>query len=230
MGSNKSISKLPNELSIEDLINSAESDPSPVQKINLEKNDVVLFLTFYDIKPGRNVIKKRFLYELYRKWSSNSVSKHMFGHEVGKFLPSYQIGKDSIYKLSINAFDINERLYALILKKTKNKTKSSNYMKHFEHFIKKYEIKHGTVWLESFVLYYLYDKWIYKINKNNPLGRRQFFNFCKMYFKFKRLTKSKIMWFGIHKNIYKQLTRGEIREIRQGYYEKNKRERKEKRI
>lgn len=227
MGSTKQQS-LPGNLSLEDLL---EAINSPQEHVGAEKplNDdstVYGFLVTYGIKPGNYPVKARLFYELYKRWTKDPLEKASFDYQIAKYLVYGQKYNQKIYFIDKDAFKISEEIQRLLT--PKNKTKSKSYKKHFETYLKKYNIKPGNFWVESYVLYYLYDKWVYGIKKKTPLGEQQFHLFCKLYFKHKRIGSSRVMWFGVNgEDLMKIVPKSKIKRIREGrkfrYGKKSKR-------
>jgi hypothetical protein len=208
---------LPGNLALEDLleaINNPQEHTSPESPIN-EDASVYGFLITYGIKSGESTIKSRLLYELYKCWTKTPLTKTQFEKHVTKYLINSSRSGQTVYLIDKDAFKIGEEIQKFLI--PNNKTKSKSYKKHFETYLTKYNIKPGTYWLESYILYFLYDKWIYSIKKKAPLGEKQFFNFCKLYFKYKRNDSSRVMWFGLDKeSLMKTVTEDQLRRIRKG--------------
>jgi len=191
--------RLPANLTVEDLLDSLEQedDAEATPSVN---DDVLSFLLAFDIKAGTEPVSPRLLRELFNKWTPNTLDAATFHYRITKYLPKRRIGQQYLVSVDKASWKISEEIQKLILSNTRDKTKSRAYKRHFDNFLKKYNIKPGTFFVESYILYYLYDKWVYGIRKTNGLGEKQFINFCKLYFKVKRNSKSRVMWFGIDKD------------------------------
>jgi len=211
---------LPNSLSNEQLIELLQTAPDALQAYALTNNDIIPFLSIYNIKPGKNLITRRLVYNLYSKWSPNPLLSRQFSRELSQYLLVHQKGPVQYYRLNIKAFKLKEEALKLIQQSSMDKTKSPRYKQHFENFLKYYNITSGNYWIPSYGLYYIYDMWSYKIRKNNPLGEIQFFNFCKLYFDYKRKSVSRVMFFRVSKNITQHITTTEIQQLREARYEK----------
>jgi hypothetical protein len=217
--------RLPSEISVEELLNSLEdsTEESSLQDIN---DDIVSFLLAYGIKPGPNPVQKSLFYSLYRKWSKNPLEKSKFYFRIKKFLITHQKGPNLFYLIDKDVFKVTEEIQKFVLSGSINKTKSKKHKTHFENYLKKYNISPGDFYVESYILYYLYDKWVYSINKKTPLGEDQFFNFCKLYFNQKRNSVSRISWFGVDKESFLKVMpydkMEKLRESRKTRYGKKK--------
>lgn len=212
---------MPNNLSLDDLINTAELEEEKQESVIEYDTDIVSFLLAFDIRQGSYAVTVKLFYDLYKKWSKNPVKKTKFDKEVANFLIRHQKGPNVYYLVDKDVFKVSEEIQKLILGSRIDKTKSKTYKIHFDNFLKKYQLKSGTYYIESFILYFLYDRWAYSINKKNSLSSAQFFNFCKLYFPFKRNSESRVMWFGIEKEGLLRMTKPEtILEIRKGRHQR----------
>ena len=223
--------KLPSEFTTEELLELAKDTTFNKEErdvITEHINDVVPFLSHFDIKPGTDIITKRFFYNLYKEWSTNPILKASFDDIISQYFLIHQKGNKYYYLINKNSLQLSKRLYKLILERTVDKTKSKNYKNHFDSFLTANKVKAGNYWIESFILYYLYDKWTYKNKNNNPLGRNQFFNFCTLYFKHKRRTSNRLQWFAVNKSILKHFTSEQLERIRKGHDDASRKPKKTK--
>jgi hypothetical protein len=220
--------KLPNEISNEKLLELLDTAKPETADTKASKYDIISFLTHFDIKPGDQLIKARLLYDLYRQWSKHPVPIALFGSEVTKYLLVHSYGRNTFYKLNQEAFKLSEKAFKLMSSRKINKPKSPRFRQHFENFLKHYGLKGGTVWIEGYVLFYLYDKWVYNINKSKPFGYNTFLQMCKLYFKHKRRTTSQMEWYAVDAGIKKLLSEETMNEIRLGKKLRDEREEKRK--
>lgn len=207
---------VPTNITIDDLLESLNQKENTEDSPSVElKNDVLSFIITFNLKAGNEAVSKRLICDLYYKWSKNPVERTQFFYEITKYIPTRQIGPKSLYSIDTKAWKITEDIQRLVLANKRDKTKSRTYKKHFDNFLKKYSLAPGSYYIESYILYYLYDKWVYGIKRQNPLGENQFFNFCKLYFKYKRNSESRVMWFGVdEKALLKVISLDQINRIR----------------
>jgi hypothetical protein len=194
--------KLPGEWTLEELLESASKETNEaVQETDTASSiidsDVFTFINSLAIKPGTKKVNKRLIYKLYRNWSPQHVTPTVFGQFFSMFFES----NTNSYFLNLDALQIVRTPVKYIRKVKRDKTKSKNYKVHFEKFMKFYGLTNGSCFVESYVLYYMYDVWTYDNNNKAPMGSKQFFNFCEIYFEKKRLESSKIGFFGINEDI-----------------------------
>src|ERR1017187_7676534 len=76
------IKTLPNEADLSDLLESLKKED-----VVESDNDVVSFLSYFNIKPGDELTASWFLYRLYRGWSKKPVKQRSFSLEISKYLP-----------------------------------------------------------------------------------------------------------------------------------------------
>lgn len=204
--------KLPNELSTEDLL--LVVDNNPTESNNILPDNILGFLSFYNITPGTNSVRVSLLYQLHCAWSKNPTSLINFGKQISNYLPADESKTRSrSYFINLEALNLSKRAYELLSKREIKKTKSPNYQKHFDNFLKAHNFAKGENWTESYLLYYLYDKWAYKIKKSRSLSKNQFYKFCKINFECKRTKLT--TWFAINTLITEYLSEEHIMQIRE---------------
>jgi len=163
-----------------------------------ETNDINDFLSVFGLKTGEHEVTGPRIYKLYQKWSQNPLDSRSFHYNLKLF-----IGFDKVYLLNKDSNFFQK--YCEI--KKPDKTKKPLSLKHFKTFMDKFQIKSGRFYIKDVVLYNLYDKWVYKNNKNNPLSYYQFLKFCRLFFK---KPPPKIVrqneWFSVHKDVKQFLT------------------------
>lgn len=211
--------KTPTSHTDEELLQTLEHPSNTVQDnemINyMALGEVAAFLSRFKIEQGKDAVSKRLLLELYRSWTKEPMTKLQFELEIAKYLMIHQKGSQTFYLINQKAMTLSQEAYKFLEKKTRDKTKSPNWRLHFENFLSKYDLKPGNYFLESFVLYNLYDKYVYEIGKKMPLGENQFYNFCNLYFTNKRLTDNRVSWFGVDESIKNAISEESINTLRE---------------
>lgn len=207
------LKSLPHKLSNEDLLKALEKEDS--REVILEgRNDVLPFLSHYNIEPGDYKVAKRAIFDLYRKWSDEPVTKTVFAREFTKYIP-YE--HSNFHFINIKAIEIGYKTFQLIQDHKYDKRKNPKHRAHFEKFLSTFDIKKGDIWIEGFVLFYLYDKWTYETKKQHYIGRKYFNMFLQLYLPNKRIGSSKMKIFKVDKNVLQHLPN--IDSIRKGYYD-----------
>lgn len=190
------------EISKEDLLDLVNSNTNKVTIFDY-KNDLLDFISTYNIIQGENRIPGQLIYNLYKRWSKNPLHRNHFGQEMSQLFPNIRYGQGNVFLIN------KEKDYFLekIVNKKQNKTKRKPWLTHFNKFIDKYQLKSGRFYVKDIVLYNLYDKWTYKNGNKNPLGFQQFLKFCRLFFsKPARKMINKHEWFSIDSNIKNHLT------------------------
>lgn len=226
--------KLPSNEELEELLKLAEKDDfsyeTPKEEALAHKlDDTIRFLTTFNIQPGDNYVRKSALYQIYRKWSHSPIGVNKFATIVGSYIPFSTKGPHTYYRVNLKASELSIEVYKNIEDTSIDKNKSKNWRVHFENFLNKFSITKGTYWIESYMLYYLYDKWTYEIKRKNCIGYNQFVSFLDVYFEHKRKTADRVEWYKIDINILEHLPikkQREIRKARKIKYGKTKKGRK----
>jgi hypothetical protein len=188
------------ELDTNDLLKVLEGNTRKVSNLNY-KNDVLDFLSTYQIENGDNGIVFNLIYEVYRKWSNKPLGNRAFCYELRKLLPYLPYGNNNLYMVN----KPRDFFLQKTLSKKLNKTKSKSWFKHFEVFIQKYDLKSGSFYIKDIVLYNLYDKSIYESNKKARLSVSNFVKFCRLFFFKPKFIKGH-EWFGVNNNVIEHLS------------------------
>ncbi len=232
MSLRKSPSKLtaPNSRSTEELLKDLESeeDVSWLDDISEDdyKNDIISFISAYNLQQGPHKINKTVLKYLYQQWSSKPLALGSFYNEMAKFFETQGNGDKSYYFVNHDAITLSKRAYELVKKRTRKPTSSPKIKQHFDAFLNKHNIKAGNVWIKSYVLYYIYDKWTYTNRKSKPLGYKSFLAMCTLYFPKRRTAGVHI--FRVDPSIYKVVSKRKIKHLEEAKENYVKRRRKVK--
>lgn len=190
------------EISNEELLDLILENPKQVATFNYS-NDVLEFISTYNIQSGEHQILLPLIYNLYKKWSQKPIHRITFGTEMSKLFVSVQYGKGTTYRINKSKEFFQEKS----IKKVQNKTKRKRWNKHFKLFLDKFELKSGRFFIKDVVLYNLYDRWVYKNHNKNPLSLHQFLKFCRLNFKkpAPKMIRSH-EWFSVDSKIKEHLT------------------------
>lgn len=221
--------KLPNKVTTEELLAALDSpesiDTSPVIEIFNYRNDVPLFLDKFKIEAGPNKVSKRSLYRLYLQFSESKVSSHMFGVSITEFV--------SFDKTNYFINLTKKELLALLTKKDQKLSRyniaSIGTRKHLELFLEENSIRAGNKWIENYVLYYVYRKWVKQNRKTSRFKSNGFTSIMKLMLPHKK-TLYHNAWFKIDESILEKLTdedRMKITMERREKYEEYKKRKKE---
>ena len=206
--------KLPSQYSTSELLNLLETmDETPEldQETLLEyTNDVVPFISNYKIQPGEVPVTKKLLYKLYNTFSEKPLTQSEFTMRIKEYIDDrgtayFYINKDQ--------FAISKHIYQE--SKKRDITKSLAFQKHFTWFLEEKKVEPGLKWVEGFILYYIYRDFCKERKVKPKLGYKNFHNFLKLHFKFKRVNENRSLWFRVDENIHQLLTEEEKNVIRE---------------
>jgi hypothetical protein len=226
MLNNPKTPKLLNEFSVDELLQMFNSSNTEEQQEFKELNEedkiqnvVIKFLIFYDIKPGIYKINGKTLYKLFRSWNrgNDPISYDLFVKQMnGQFKTKNQMlyGKNNPYfSVSTSLAKITKHIEEKSKKIVRFK-KSKNYLRYMEEFLNRHNIKPGNIYVESDVLYYMFDS--YQHNKKRKM--MNYFNFislCNLFFETRELGLG-TTWFGVSEEIKNLITPEWLTVWRQG--------------
>lgn len=186
--SKKRNKKLPHEIDTEELLNLVDSKEEFVEEakneITEDEHSILAFLSFYNIKHGNEKIPCTLLYEIYKRWAKEKISKDLFFKSVSLYLIRGKTGVHNYYQINMDALTLSKKALDL-LKKKPNRTKSKTAKVHFDSFLSHYKITKGTDRVGLEYLYKLYDKWHYEKKPKSRLGKGQLKKFLRLYFDYK---------------------------------------------
>jgi hypothetical protein len=195
-----------------------------------QSTDIPHFLSFFNIRPGDNKVLAKAIFQLYKAWSKTPEDFNKFCRVMPLYVES-KLGTYSrtYYLIDKTAFAISGEIEKILLSNTVDKRTSVRYRQHFESFLKARDITSGKIWINMDIVFYLYDLWVVKRYKRNPIGRAEFTKMCKVYFESKR-TWNKDTWIRLSASIYNHITKEKITEL-EGYWKAlDAKKRKEARI
>jgi hypothetical protein len=217
---------LPSEHELEELLESIK-EKEEISSVGY-RDDVFSFLTFFNIEPGEQTVPKRTVYALYSKWSECPLNTIQFNMKMGAYFEHHFKGTKPFWKINLNSLQINESLIRFLERSKLDKTKYPSWKKHFEDYLCHYQIKDGRRWVQPFVLKHFYDKWCFENKRRTLLSETQFFNFCKLYFPYRRTTDSRMQWFGINEEFMNTVSVQTLRNLQRAWNKKNAKKPKSK--
>lgn len=208
--------KLPSHKSNEDLLkdlNLEDEQISPDVEEKIQSSDTILaFLRFFNIEPGKQEVKAKYLYKLYSKFTEKPLNKLTFSIQMGEYF-QFKSGlhdETKVYLVNQKVLNLSEKLLNFLEKQTRHpRHKALSSKAHFESFINKYGLKPGEkqdwIWVSIDLLYNLYDKWVYSIKRKQPMAKDEFERICHAYFIHK--DNKRITWFKIHTSILQHVSK-----------------------
>lgn len=227
--------KIPHALDTEELLKvisqnkeTTPQDNETAPEILEYTNDILPFLSTFNILPGEQRIKKGLLFSIYKAWSKQPVKRKDFLNELYKYLEiGYQ--PDGCFYINHNAMKLTYDVYRKYQKEYR-KTHSKHWTKHFENFLKYYSLTDKGYWVELPILYFLYDKYLFELGiQHGPrktLYKDQFEKFCRLYFKEKTTEFTRL--YSVSSNITNFFQAGQLERMRKEYVKQFKTDKKKK--
>lgn len=180
--------RLPNDLSLDDLIQAAINESEEVASdADVFSSDVIAFLSHHKLADGKYRTTNKALYTLYKTWSSRACNLIQFSYYLSLYIPK----EGRYYLINKQPAELIADL-ALVIKKTKPPiTRKKAYWEHFKAFLKVYDIERGNEWVEEQVVFHFYSKWTYN-KKKKQLSKASLCAFFKIAFE-TRETKGGLM-------------------------------------
>lgn len=212
---------LPSTMSYEELLAameqeeslSPEESTSSTEEILEYENNVVPFLSHFNILPGETPVSKKLLYHLYKKSVDEPRDTLSFNRIVGQFLGHYRNYSGNFYMINQDQFAISSHIFKLFTQSHITKTKSNTYQKHFLTFCDIKNVTKGTHWVQGFVLYEIYRDFCRDRHKRAAFSYETFFTFLKENFKYKRVNKNRSMWFAVNEEAKNYYTKEQLDDI-----------------
>jgi hypothetical protein len=223
---------LPSLASYEELLEILNQEESDIAELSVDKpqekiveytDDVVPFLSQYEIIPGDKAVKKSLLYKFYRAYSENPVDSYIFNRIVGQYIQYYSNSNGLFYKINMDSFRISKFILELNKQGKIDKPKSAAYRKRFEKFLKEHNIEKGEHFTPGFVIYEIYRDSLK--GKHPEFSYKSFQQMLKLYFKEKRVESNRSLWYGVNKETRNYYGEEEIRAIKERRSKKKKRKR-----
>lgn len=208
---------LPHLASYEELLKALSESAAQEEQVTeiLEyNNNVVPFLSHYNIQPGNYPVSKRLLYKLYKNHVDLPLENNSFQRVVSEYLPFYENRNGKFYKINLDQFKVSEYIIKKLNDKKVVKEKSPSYRKHFENFLKQKNIEAGNFWVESFVIYEIYLEFNRNRKKRPLFSYKSFHSMLKTYFKNQRRTSSRVLWFRVNESTSNYFTQEQIDDIK----------------
>lgn len=207
------------KLSEEELLNLIENESE-----ELIESDYHEFISSYNLKPGNVKIPIKLVKNLYIKWNKSKKTNSEF---LKLLHEDFNIEKGYIF-LEKSPIDYIENTKLLRNINKIDKIKSSYYQKHFEKYLKSYNIKRGNLWIKWYILNHFYDKWVWENKfKSKPLGFKNYRSFLMHNFEYK-LDKN-ILYVKIDEEFVLNLNKEIVENIENAYQEKERKNRHQKR-
>lgn len=191
------------------------------------KNDVLGFLSTFNIQPGEDTIKGNTLYSIYKVWSKEPLPKNTFYREVNNFLPEKT---PTFYKINQNVIKLTHEAYSRFKQERNIKLKNKTWTRHFEDFLLYYSLKTDNFWIEGPILYFIYDKYAHErgLDKHNSthMNLQTFYAYADLFLKYKKTKTGK--YYAVSDNITIQFQEGQLERMQREYAKEQKAKEKPK--
>lgn len=171
----------------------------PINNVILESFDNILpFISTFNIKNGDNEVDSMLLYSLYKHWSKldDLQLKGKFINELNKYFQFLSRSGRKYYLLDKSGLLFAPSIYELYEKKCKRKrTLPKGSTNHFNSFINTYQIKRSdSRWISFETLYFLYIGWRNIKKLKQKLKEKMFKRFLTLYFGKAKHTKEGLFY------------------------------------
>lgn len=217
----------PNSLETEELLELIEDAESQVEpQLTVYKNDILAFISTFDIQPGEDKIKAHTLYSIYKVWSKDAILKRQFCLAISQF---FELNA-GFYKINQNAIKLTHEAYSKF-KKENRKLKSKHWTNHFENFLLFYSLKSEDFWIDAPLLYFIYDKYAHHTGLDNHIntymGKEVFYNYANLFLRYKKTKHGTV--YAVSKNILNQFQPDQFERMRKAYAQDQKKPKKQRR-
>lgn len=182
--------KLPSSASLDSLIEAAISQSEPsIPDTEVFESDVAAFLNHYKITDGSHLISGRVLYKLYKLWSYNKIKQTQFSVQLSLYIPRNK----RYYLINKSSSELIADLSIAIKKRKPPSTRKRSNWEHFEAFKNAHSISSGENWIEDYIIYHFYDKWVYNRKKKKRISFTNLIQFLKICFENRRTKTGYVM-------------------------------------
>lgn len=212
-------------LSTEELLEALDQSDAVDEFVS--SDPIFSFIQTFNIREGNKKIKCDLIYDLFKMWNKFSNIKRLkFFHEFEKYFQIHNLHSKSLrsrhYLLDNDMLEIVKNIETYKKIHPENKKKYKSVKKHFETFLNFHGIKEGQLYIESDVLYHIYDTWIYRNNGHSYLSYERFTNICSLYFTPRHFEGSEMIWFGLDSSIKQYISQQAVANWRQGRAKRGK--------
>lgn len=143
-------------------------------------NELVDFISVFNIRPGKVKVSFNQLKKVYLKWSKDKQNLK----ELLPFLKDHFSSVKGYFFLESSLLEVIKNKNIKFNTKKYNRMTNTKYHDHFKSFIKQYSIESGEYYVPEYLLKHFYDKWVYEKKLSKLLYLRLFNKFCCFYFKY----------------------------------------------
>lgn len=205
------------EISDEELLKSLEGEDLGTSLEYKYDNPVLSFVQAFKIEPGTVKVLDKLLYNLFKNWIRGlSFTQATFNYQLDNVIPFERNTSRKYYLVNKKAMELAKQAEQLKVKRSKPRHKSKVWITHFESFLSTTGLSPGDTYVESDILYYVYNRWCDENRRKSVLGRTSFTEMCHLHFECKHLDRNDINWFAVNNNIKALINKEEVKRWRQG--------------
>ena len=115
------------EYTLDELLKIATAKPEKEKVVEEAKtiqrkytNEGERFLDSFRISPGQYFIRKKYIWEIYKKWNPRHITRREFIGIVDKYLKSAVLNKRECYKINRPLWEIDSQLKEILNEKEKS--------------------------------------------------------------------------------------------------------------
>ena len=214
------IRKSPNTLEDDELLELLNEEPLKDEIVPIDHgNDVLQFITTFNLQPGTERIKRHTLYLIYKVWSKAALKKSTLLFELDKYFEK----NNEVYFINTNAIKLTHEAYKYF-NNSNVRLKSKHWATHYENFLKFHSLSKGNFWIHEDILYFIYDKFTHATGLDKSswtyLGKKTFGIYTKLYLPQKQ-TKNGVM-VGLSDNIKQFFQIGQLERMMIEYSKEKK--------
>jgi hypothetical protein len=199
--SNVMSKKLSNQVSIEELLNSIKDGNLKEDDYSFANDNILEFLSFYNIKPGTNKVPTSVLYKIFKSWTkSNNYGPKYFAISLRQYFEF----DDRYALIDIRSIDLTKKARDMFFNRTSSGVKvnrtyrSKKTKQQIDDFLAQYGIARGKYIIVGKALYYIYERWAMD-SKRKVINPRIFVEMLKFYLEWYKEYKNSKTYFYIDK-------------------------------
>lgn len=198
------------------MLESAEESDEVVEYTN----NVVPFLSKYNIKSGDERVPVKTLYKLYKVYTINYCDYRRFRNYITDIFPVTGKGVASYCLVDIEAMTVAKLYFELANEKKIGYVISDSNMRLLDNYLERDGLDRGDNMIEGFVLYELYKNHYKKVGRKPKWKVDTYYKIMKM--NFDHSTKNRRIWFGVSNAFRESLSLKDIENIRKSREKKRR--------
>lgn len=169
-----------NDQELIDSLNTKEITTVAKEDFTLVGGDVLLFINQYKIEPGKQLVHESIIYNLYKHWSKEPLTRIGFFKKFRIYIPNNQ-KRPHYYNLRKTSLQLSNEVIVFLRDKKKSVSNTKHIKFQFESFISYFNLKPGSTPTDIKVLKYLYGVWTF-YKKSKKVNDKDFTELCNLYF------------------------------------------------